>query len=100
MTSLITVTIGLDWDVSTVGKPIPGSYTTQVTRGTVLVDILNKAADADANSPFNRYDSTYYSGLGRFITAMNGVRGVCIQTFLKAVLAKIELDAYFCYPCR
>ncbi|KAK2557703.1 hypothetical protein P5673_020067 [Acropora cervicornis] len=71
--SPITVTIGLDWDVSTVGKPIPANYTTQVTLGTVLVDILNKAAESDANSPFNRYQCTYSAGLGRSITAMNGV---------------------------
>ena len=37
--SPITVTIGLQWDVSAVGKPIPANYTTQVTLGTVLVDI-------------------------------------------------------------
>lgn len=69
----INVTIGLEWNVSTVGKPIPAPYTTQVTQGTVLVDILNKAADEAADSPFNKYQCTYTAGLGRAITAMNGV---------------------------
>lgn len=71
--SPITVTIGLEWNVSTIGKPIPAPYTTQVTQGTVLVDILNKAADEANDSPFNRYQCTYTAGLGRAITAMNGV---------------------------
>ena len=79
--SPITVTIGLEWNVSTVGKPIPTPYTTQVTKGTVLVDILNKAADDDVDSPFNRYQSTYSVGLGRAITAMNGVSQACIWFF-------------------
>ena len=72
------MTIGLEWNVSTVGKPIPAPYTTQVTQGTVLVDILNKAADEAADSPFNKYQCTYTAGLGRAITAMNGVPQVCI----------------------
>ncbi|XP_068756070.1 uncharacterized protein [Montipora capricornis] len=74
ITSPITVTIGLHWDISSIGKPIPAPYTTQVPAGTVLVDILNKAADEDTYSPFNKYESTYHGGLGRSITAMNGVQ--------------------------
>ncbi|XP_068699856.1 uncharacterized protein [Montipora foliosa] len=74
ITSPITVTIGLHWDISSIGKPIPAPYTTQVTAGTVLVEILNKAAEEDSNSPFNRYESTYHAGLGRSITAVNGVQ--------------------------
>lgn len=70
--SPITVTIGIDWNVTSVGKPIPAAYTTQVTNGTVLVDIMNKAADENTNGPFNRYASTYFGGLGHFITAING----------------------------
>ena len=83
--SPITVTIGLEWNVSTIGKPIPTPYTTQVTEGTVLVDILNKAADDDVDSPFNRYQSTYSVGLGRSITVMNGVRQVCIWFFASLI---------------
>ena len=58
ITTPITVTIGLDWDVTSVGKPIPAAYTTQVNNGTVLVDILNEAADVNPEGPFNKYDST------------------------------------------
>ena len=76
VTTPITATIGLDWDVTSVGKPIPAAYTTQVTNGTVLVDILNKAANDNPEGPFNKYDSTYYGGLGHFITAMNGTEQV------------------------
>ena len=76
ITTPITVTIGLDWDVTSVGKPIPAAYTTQVNNGTVLVDILKKAADDNPEGPFNKYDSTYYGGLGHFITAMNGTEQV------------------------
>jgi len=71
--SPITVTIGLDWDITIVGKPVPSPYTTQVNAGTVLVDILNKAADEDPEGPYNKWASTYYGGLGHFITAMDGV---------------------------
>ena len=42
--------------------------------GTVLVDILNKAAGDNKQGPFNKYDSTYYGGMGYYITAMNGTR--------------------------
>lgn len=68
----ITVTLKIEWNVSLVGKPIPASYVTKVKNGTVLVDILNKAAGDDKNGPFNKYNSTYYGGLGYLITAMNG----------------------------
>ena len=74
--SPITVTIALDWNVTLVGKPIPPSFTTQVTGGTVLLDIINKVADEDPEGPFNRYVSTYHGGLGRSVTAFNGTKQV------------------------
>jgi len=45
-----------------------------VQNGTVLVDILNKAAGDNKQGPFNKYDSTYYGGIGYYITAMNGTQ--------------------------
>ena len=75
-TSPITVTIGLDWNVKSVGKPVPPPYTTQVNDGTVLVDVMNKAADEDTNGPFNKWESTYYGGLGHSVTALDGVEQV------------------------
>ena len=42
--------------------------------GTVLVDILNKAAGDNKQGPFNKYDSTYSGGSGYSITAMNGTQ--------------------------
>ena len=69
----------MDWNVTSVGKPIPASYTTQVTEGTVLVDIMNKAADENTNGPYNKWASTYFGGLGHFITSMNGTEQVCAQ---------------------
>jgi len=77
--SSITVTIGLDWDASSLDKPIPAAYTTQVAPGTVLVDIMNKAADQDTQGPFNKYASTYYGGLGHFIIALEGLKQVSIN---------------------
>ena len=74
--SPITVTIGLDWKVTSVGKPVPAAYTTQVNDGTVLVDIMNKAANENEQGPFNRWESTYFGGLGHFVTALGGVRQV------------------------
>ena len=74
--SPITVTIALDWNVTLVGKPIPASFTTQVTDGTFLLDIINKVADEDPEGPFNRYVSTYYGGLGHSVTAFNGTEQV------------------------
>lgn len=73
------MTIALDWDVERVGKPIPAPYTTQVANGTVLEDILNKAADANTAGPFNKYETTYHSGLGYSITAMNGIEQVRVS---------------------
>ena len=64
----------MEWNISQVGKPIPASYITKVKNGTVLVDILNKAAGDNKQGPFNKYDSIYYGGLGYFITAMNGTK--------------------------
>ena len=69
---MITVTIEIDWNVTAVRKSIPASYTTQVSNGTVLVDILNKAAGENKQGPYNRYSTTYYAGLGHMIIAMNG----------------------------
>ena len=56
------------------GKSIPAGFTTKVTNGTVLIDVLNKAADAGNQGSFNKYDTTYYKGLGYAITAMNGIK--------------------------
>ena len=77
--SPITVTIALDWNVKSVGKPIPAAYTTQVSYGTALVDIMNKAANENTTSPFNKYASTYHGGLGHSITTMNGIKHVCVS---------------------
>lgn len=68
----ITVTLKLDWNVTALGKPIPPSYTTMVPNGTVVMDIMNKAAAEDKEGPFNLYESTYYAGLGYLITTING----------------------------
>ena len=68
----ITVTLKLDWNVTALGKPIPPSYTTKVPNGTVLFDIMNKAADDDRQGPFNKYESTYYGGMGYLVTTING----------------------------
>ena len=70
----ITVTLKIDWNVSVVNKEIPASYVTKVQNGTVLVDILNKAAGDDKQGPFNKYETKYFRGLGYSITAMNGIR--------------------------
>lgn len=64
----------MEWNVTLVGKPIPASYVTKVKNGTVLVDVLNKAAGDNKQGPFNKYDSTYYGGLGYLVTAMNGTK--------------------------
>ena len=77
--SAITVTIELDWNVTSVGKPVPSPYTAKVSEGTVLVNILNKAADENSTSPFNKYTSTYYGGQGHYITSMNGIKEVRVQ---------------------
>ena len=70
----ITVALKMEWNASALGKPIPASYITKVKNGTVLVDILNKAAEDNKQGPFNKYDSTYHGGLGYSITAMNGIK--------------------------
>ena len=70
----ITVTIELDWNVASVGRPIPPPYTTNVPEGTVLLDIMNRAAN---DSPFT-YNSMYYGGLGHYITAIYGIPEVCV----------------------
>lgn len=72
----ITVTLKITRD----RKPIAPSYTTKVPRGTLLVDILHKAAGDDTKGPFNKYESIYYGGmykgvlLGYYITAMDGIK--------------------------
>jgi len=66
----------LDWNVTSVGKPVPPPYTTQVANGTALVDIMNKAADENTQGPFNRWASTYFAGLGHSITSIDGVEQV------------------------
>ena len=77
----IKVTIGIEWNECIVGKPIPPRYETQVTQGTVLAEVLNKAAGECC--PYNKYQSTYYGNddLGHMITAMDGVLDVCIWFF-------------------
>jgi len=72
--SQITVSLKIDWNVSVVGKEVPASYVSNVQNGTVLVDILNKAAEDNKLGPFNKYDSTYYGGIGYYITAMSGTQ--------------------------
>ena len=42
---------------------------------------MNKAADEHEEGPFNKYASTYYGGLGQFITAMNGTKQVKCSLF-------------------
>lgn len=42
--------------------------------GTVLVDIINKAAGDDKQGPFNKYQTKYFGGLGYSITAMNDIQ--------------------------
>lgn len=68
----ITVTLKLEWNVTVIDKPIPASYTTKVPNGTLLIDIMNKAADSEKQGPFDEYKSTYYGVLGYFITTING----------------------------
>ena len=69
--SQITVTLRIE---NTVSNPIPASFITTVKNGTVLVDILNKAAKENKRGPFKRYESTYFGGLGYLITAINGTK--------------------------
>ena len=64
----------MEWDVSELGKPIPASYVTKVPNGTALVNIVNKAAGEEKKGPFNKYESVYYSGIGYYITAINGTK--------------------------
>nr|XP_058947706.1 uncharacterized protein LOC131775615 [Pocillopora verrucosa] len=69
----ITVTIALHWDTNIVDKPIPAPYTTKVSQGTFLIDIMKKAANEDVDGPFNKYSTTYYGNVGDFVIAMDGV---------------------------
>ena len=43
-------------------------------------DILNEAADEKKRSPFNKYESTYYGGMGYFITAFYGIKSVRVYS--------------------
>ena len=89
--SSITVTIALDWNVTLVGKPIPASFTTQVTDGTVLLDIINKVADEDPEGPFNRYVSTYHGSLmGYSVTAFNGTEQVRYNRWKQEPITRSE----------
>ena len=72
----ITVTIALHWDTNIVDKPIPAPYTTKVSQGTFLIDIMKKAANEDVDGPFNKYSTTYYGNVGDFVIAMDGVEQV------------------------
>ena len=74
----ITVTIALHWDTNIVDKPIPAPYTTKVSQGTFLIDIMKKAANEDKEGPFDKYSTTYYGGTGGgdFVIAMDGVEQV------------------------
>lgn len=69
----ITITLKLEWNVTVIDKPIPENYTTKVPKGTLLIDIMNKAVDSEKQGPFNEYKSTYYSVMGYFITTINGI---------------------------
>ena len=69
----ITVTLKVKWNVAVIDKPIPASYTTEVPNGTLLIDIMNKAADAEWRGPFDEYKSTYYGGTGYYITVLDGI---------------------------
>lgn len=71
--ALITVTIGIQWDTKIVDKPIPPPYTTKVSQGAFLIDIVKKAANEDVTGPFNKYSTTYYGNLGDLVIAMDGV---------------------------
>ena len=72
----ITVTIALHWDTNIVDKPIPAPYTTKVSQGTFLIDIMKKAANEDVDGPFNKYSTTYYGNVGDFVIAMDGFEQV------------------------
>ena len=79
--ALITVTIGIQWDTKIVDKPIPPPYTTKVSQGTFLIDIMKKAANEDVTGPFNKYSTTYYGNSkvsirGDLVIAMDGVEQV------------------------
>ena len=74
--ALITVTIGLKWDKTIVDKPIHPPYTTKVSQGTFLIDIVKKAANEDLEGPFNKYSTTYYGGKGDLVIAMDGIEEV------------------------
>lgn len=55
---------------------IPAPYTTKVSQGTFLIDIMKKAANEDVDGPFNKYSTTYYGNVGDFVIAMDGVEQV------------------------
>ena len=95
--SPITVTIGVEWNVTSVGRPlpVPDFYTTQVTNGTLLVDVINKVADENIDGPFDKYASTYHAGLGYAITAINGTEQVWTwNSYLRVTVL------YLLLPCK
>ena len=69
----ITVTLKLEWNVTVIDKPIPPSFTTKVPNGTLLIDIVNKAADSGGLGSLDEYKSTYYNVTGYYITAIDGI---------------------------
>ena len=52
---------------------------TQVANDTVLEDIMIKAANENTNGPYNKWTSTYFGGLARSITSINGTEQVCVE---------------------
>lgn len=96
---MIRVTIGIEWNECIVGKPIPPRYETHVTEGTVLAEVLNKAAGECC--PYNKYQSTYYGNddLGHMITAMDGVlddpkQDIYWMIFSDGELTPLGMDHY------
>ena len=69
--SQIRVTLRIE---NTVSNPIPASFITTLKTGRCWSTFLNKAAKENKQGPFNRYESTYFGGLGYFITAINGTK--------------------------
>ena len=74
----ITVTIALHWDTDIVDKPIPAPYTTKVSQGTFLIDIMKKATNEDVDGPFNKYSTTYYGNVGDLSSPWTDLNRSCI----------------------
>ena len=73
LSTQVTVTLKMDWDVQGVGKEIPASVIMKVQNGTTLMEMVNKAAEDDKKGPYNKYDSVYHGGMGYVITGMYGI---------------------------